>query len=250
MRNQYFLPVLILLTTNTKIQNTITIQHFTNQPLRVAHPSHSSTIMGSTAQTKALNAALLIAGLASAVLMYQYASRQKVLVAKRLKDTEDKEEECLETSQDKVTSTPKSSKKDSSEKTPLTSNKSGRGATGVEDVDEEGNEEDDDAVQLHTQIEEIDKRGKVLFKSKKYLEASEVFSEAIDLINSKVSDVAKNSNMKRQMVTLMNNRSAMYEKGDLADLALVGELHFCERPFLYPFERRQITHNELHMVNL
>jgi import receptor subunit TOM70 len=153
--------------------------------------------------------------------MYQYASRQKVLVAKRLKDTEDEEEECLETSQDKVISTPKSSKKDSSEKTPLTSNKSGTSATCVEDVDEEGNEEEDDAVKLHTQIEEIDKRGKVLFKAKKYLEASEVFSEAIDLINSKVTDVAKNSNMKRQMVTLMNNRSAMYEKGDLADLALV-----------------------------
>jgi hypothetical protein len=181
--------------------------------------------MGSPAQTRALNAALLIAGLASAVLIYQYASNSKVRVAKLRKDTDDEEEEeCLQPSKDTVLSTPKSSRKDSSEKTPLTSNTSGKGsAVLVDDVDEEENEEEDDAVKLHTQIEEIDKRGKVLFKSKKFLAAAEVFTEAIDLIHSKVTDVAKNSNLKRQMVTLMNNRSAMYEKGDLPDLALVGE---------------------------
>ena len=39
--------------------------------------------------------------------------------------------------------------------------------------------------------EQIDKRGKSLFKQKNYLEAVEVFSEAIDLIKSKVKDVAK-----------------------------------------------------------
>lgn len=188
--------------------------------------------MGSSAQTKALNTALLVAGLASAVLIYQYRSRQKVPVAKLLKDTEDEEEAYLENSQHKGVSTPKSSKKDSSEKTPLTSNKSGGGAAVVEDVDKEGNEEEDDATKLHTQIEDIDKRGKVLFKAKKYLEAAEVFSEAIDLINSKVADVAKNSNLKRQMVTLMNNRSAMYEKGDLPDLALVGKFNSFKYSFL------------------
>lgn len=183
--------------------------------------------MGSPAQTRALNAALLIAGLASVVLIYQYASHSKVRAAKLRKDTEDEKEECSQPSQDNVPSTPISSKKDSSEKTPLTSNTSGKGsAVVVDDVDEEGNEEEDDVVKLHTQIEEIDKRGKVLFKAKKFLEAAEVFTEAIDLIHSKVTDVAKNSNLKRQMVTLMNNRSAMYEKSDLPDLALVGELKY------------------------
>ena len=39
--------------------------------------------------------------------------------------------------------------------------------------------------------EQIDKRGKSLFKQKNYLEAVEVLSEAIDLIKSKVKDVAK-----------------------------------------------------------
>ncbi len=75
---------------------------------------------------------------------------------------------------------------------------------------------------LHSKIEEIDKRGKALFKAKKYLDAAEVFTEALDLIQTKVDDVENYGNLGRQMVTLMNNRSAMYEKGGVPDLALVG----------------------------
>jgi tetratricopeptide (TPR) repeat protein len=72
---------------------------------------------------------------------------------------------------------------------------------------------------LHLKIEELDKRGKVLFKDKKYLEAADAFTEALDLIAN--SGGSKESvSLARQVVTLTNNRSAMYEKGGLADLAL------------------------------
>lgn len=84
-----------------------------------------------------------------------------------------------------------------------------------------GGEDDasDDTSGLHMQIEEIDKRGKVLFKAKKFLDAAEVFTEAIDLIQTKV-EPGKYGSLKRQAVTLMNNRSAMYEKGNMPELAL------------------------------
>jgi len=121
---------------------------------------------------------------------------------------EDEEEE-------ETSSTPakKSTKKAKESNTPLHSNRSVAAAS-------EGSNSDLMSV-LHGQIEEIDKRGKALFKAKKYMDAAEVFSEAIELINSKVEDTSDYGNLSRQMVTLMNNRSAMYEKGGVPDLALV-----------------------------
>ena len=73
---------------------------------------------------------------------------------------------------------------------------------------------------LHSRIESIDKRGKALFKSKKYMEAAEAFTEALDLIDSSQPDKATSSALSKQVITLMNNRSAMYEKGGLPDLSL------------------------------
>jgi tetratricopeptide (TPR) repeat protein len=69
---------------------------------------------------------------------------------------------------------------------------------------------------VHAQVEDADKRGKTLFKAKNYLEAAECFSEALDLI-----EASGDSSLSKQVVTLLNNRSAMYEKGSLAELALV-----------------------------
>jgi len=79
---------------------------------------------------------------------------------------------------------------------------------------------------IHTQIEDIDKRGKALFKSKNYIEAAEVYTEALVLIenNKKLNEKKSTINFNRHFLTLTNNRSAMYEKAGLPDLAL----HDCD----------------------
>ncbi len=87
---------------------------------------------------------------------------------------------------------------------------------------------DDEEKQLNRRIEEIDSAGKALFKNKQYMEAAETFTEALDLIESKKSadknsskeDGGPKSSLTRQIITLTNNRSAMYEKASFPDLAL------------------------------
>lgn len=92
---------------------------------------------------------------------------------------------------------------------------------------------DEDEKQLHRRIEEIDRAGKALFKNKQYMEAAETFTEALDLIESKKgannkasssasssSEGGQKSSLTRQIITLTNNRSAMYEKASFPDLAL------------------------------
>jgi len=51
-----------------------------------------------------------------------------------------------------------------------------------------------------------------------YLEAAHAFTEALDLIEGQ--DLESSSALSRQAITLLNNRSAMYEKGGLPELAL------------------------------
>eukprot|EP00573_Skeletonema_grethae_P000034 CAMPEP_0201687564 /NCGR_PEP_ID=MMETSP0578-20130828/1568_1 /ASSEMBLY_ACC=CAM_ASM_000663 /TAXON_ID=267565 /ORGANISM="Skeletonema grethea, Strain CCMP 1804" /LENGTH=673 /DNA_ID=CAMNT_0048171727 /DNA_START=53 /DNA_END=2074 /DNA_ORIENTATION=- len=83
---------------------------------------------------------------------------------------------------------------------------------------------DDDEKQLNRRIEEIDRAGKALFKNKQYMEAAETFTEALDLIESskksKDKKEGQKSSLTRQIITLTNNRSAMYEKASHPDLAL------------------------------
>lgn len=76
---------------------------------------------------------------------------------------------------------------------------------------------EDDDKSLHRRIEEIDREGKALFKEKRYQEAAEAFTRALDLI---ASQSEASGSLARQVVTLTNNRSAMYEKASLPDLAL------------------------------
>eukprot|EP00578_Thalassiosira_sp_NH16_P014589 CAMPEP_0181121358 /NCGR_PEP_ID=MMETSP1071-20121207/24697_1 /TAXON_ID=35127 /ORGANISM="Thalassiosira sp., Strain NH16" /LENGTH=687 /DNA_ID=CAMNT_0023206175 /DNA_START=56 /DNA_END=2119 /DNA_ORIENTATION=- len=91
----------------------------------------------------------------------------------------------------------------------------------------------DDDKALHRRIEEIDRAGKALFKEKKFMEAAETFTEALDLIEQKRPSTAikssaasdgestkSSSSLTRQIITLTNNRSAMYEKASFPDLAL------------------------------
>lgn len=75
------------------------------------------------------------------------------------------------------------------------------------------------AKDIHLRIEELDKKGKALFKKKEYLEAAHVFTEALELIEAQ-GPHKKSSSLARQYITLVNNRSAMYEKGGVPDLAL------------------------------
>jgi len=83
---------------------------------------------------------------------------------------------------------------------------------------------------LHQQIETLDRRGKKLFKESKHLDAAEVFTEALDLISTSVGGEEEHggeglgSSLERQTLTLTNNRSAMYEKAKMPDLAL----HDCD----------------------
>ena len=57
-----------------------------------------------------------------------------------------------------------------------------------------------------------------------FLEAAEAFTEALDFIESHAAHVdstnATKSSLLRQQITLLNNRSAMYEKGNMLELAL------------------------------
>jgi len=77
-----------------------------------------------------------------------------------------------------------------------------------------------DQKELHSKIEELDKKGKALFKNKKFLEAANAFTEALDYIETNTDDTPETSSLTKQIVTLINNRSAMYEKGNLPELAV------------------------------
>lgn len=174
----------------------------------------------SASQAKIINASLLLAGVASILVVYKYATKPggRTQSKKSLPKDDDKED----------SDAPRSPTKEAAQKihsgTPLHSNKSSAASTGSASASAGGGEStstEDFMAELHLQIEEIDKRGKTLFRAKKHLDAAEVFTEALDLINSKVANASKYNNLNRQLVTLMNNRSAMYEKGALPDLALV-----------------------------
>lgn len=74
--------------------------------------------------------------------------------------------------------------------------------------------------EIHKLIEEADKRGKAYFKDKKFLEAASCFTEAIDIVSSNSTEISA-ANNRKQLITLTNNRSAMYEKGGLPELVLI-----------------------------
>lgn len=185
----------------------------------------------SSSQNKILGASILLAGIATAALLYKYATKPKSNTKSLPADDKKDDTPKFSTPSKSIPSEPE---------TPLTSNKSAAPASDNTDasVGEDTTSTDNFMAELHAQIEAIDKRGKKLFKEKKHLDAAEVFTEALDLINSKVTNAAKYNNLNRQLVTLMNNRSAMYEKGGLPDLALVGKIYLdCyEKSIVYPQE--------------
>ena len=84
-----------------------------------------------------------------------------------------------------------------------------------------------DLTIVHKQIEEIDKRGKVHFKAKEFMEAADAFTEALVLIEETIQSLpaSESQSLSKQVVTLTNNRAAMYEKANLPDLSLHGTYH-------------------------
>ena len=115
---------------------------------------------------------------------------------------------------------------------PRTSNTAASAASTTTAATASTSKADEDKA-LHRKIEEIDRAGKKLFKEKKFMEAAETFTEALDLIEEKRprnkaqsassdndSASTKSSSLTRQVITLTNNRSAMYEKASFPDLAL------------------------------
>lgn len=139
-----------------------------------------------------------VAAIASLILFKLYKdSEEQASVNKRARD-KSRSLDQSDTPLDGTISKPVSTEA----KTPLTSNASG----GAEKA-------------LHMQIEELDKKGKLFFKEKKYLKAADVFTQALDLIANNGGS-GKSTSLARQVVTLTNNRSAMYEKGGVPDLAL------------------------------
>lgn len=154
--------------------------------------------------TQALVVGLGLAAVASLIMYQMYkenaTAEEDVAIVK--KKAADKSRDVPKTSSIKTVS--------SEAATPLVNNTSGR-----------------EEKALHMRIEELDKKGKTSFKNKKYLEAADAFTEALDLIAThEVAGAAPSSSseqstsLARQVITLTNNRSAMYEKGGLADLAL------------------------------
>ncbi|KAL3917697.1 MAG: hypothetical protein SGARI_007651, partial [Bacillariaceae sp.] len=53
-----------------------------------------------------------------------------------------------------------------------------------------------------------------------FLEAAAAFTEALDYIDANADITNPSSSLSKQIVTLINNRSAMYEKGNLPELAI------------------------------
>jgi hypothetical protein len=180
-------------------------------------------------QAKILTASLMLAGLVSAVFLYKYSvqngrtkSKSKKLLLHDDDDDDIDDEHNSSASPNKETSF-KNGTKNSSD-TPKHSNKSPESSSAVAG-DKKSVSDDVSAEALSHKLEVLDKRAKELFRAQKFMDAAEVYTEALDLIQSRNSNGSKGSsrtNFDRQMTTLLNNRCAMYEKGGFADLALIG----------------------------
>lgn len=172
---------------------------------------------------------VLAVALTGIVLWQALRSRQELPTDESSEN--DEKEKQLHTSTDDVTTTSSASAVDKKSKglsTPKASagGRGGGAASAAAAADEKTPLHSNARSQTskdHSRIEEIDRRGKGLFKEKKFAEAAEAFTEAIDLIEERYgegSELDRSTGLSRQYITLMNNRSAMYEKGKLYDLAL------------------------------
>lgn len=101
--------------------------------------------------------------------------------------------------------------------TPVMSNVKQSVAT-VEETEFEATDETNgsDPSLSFADLEELDKQGKVLFKAQKYMEAADCFTKALE-VGEALRKGKPNANVvTKQEKTLLNNRSAMYEKQAIA----------------------------------
>lgn len=94
---------------------------------------------------------------------------------------------------------------------------SGKGVSADGETPQVSNKSQDEKA-IHLKIEALDKKGKKLFKENEYMEAADCFTEALELIEA--VGPGRSQSLARQYITLVNNRSAMYEKAEMNDLAL------------------------------
>ena len=85
----------------------------------------------------------------------------------------------------------------------------------VQEAEPTPEEESVDKELINKQIEEYDAKARGLFKEKKHIEAAAVFTKAIELADNNDS-----KQFQRQLLSLKNNRAAMYEKAGMIELAL------------------------------
>lgn len=137
-----------------------------------------------------------------------------------LEDSSDNKKSNFQNSQRKVVDVPDRV----SQATPVASNVSTTNSAPVSNNTLTGtidDERENSIANIHREIEALDKRGKKLFKESKHFDAAEIFTEALDLISTSIANSKDLENsLGRQILTLTNNRSAMYEKARMPDLAL------------------------------
>ena len=76
------------------------------------------------------------------------------------------------------------------------------------------------AEQMNKLIEDADARGRAFFKQKNFLEAASCFTEALDILSKNTWNQSYSKKNKKQLITITNNRSAMYEKAGVPELVL------------------------------
>mmetsp|Transcript_40555 Transcript_40555/g.59295 ORF Transcript_40555/g.59295 Transcript_40555/m.59295 type:complete len:683 (-) Transcript_40555:343-2391(-) len=214
-------------------------------------------------QTKFLSISVLTAALASLVLWYTFCSAPTSKLIGYDKDDEDEVEEVTKPTKklfddDGPSSTTKPTSDiatpivsnvkppPGTEPPPLPTGKLGKTPTiaAPPTTKSTANDEEVKKEALHTQIETIDKRGKALFKAKNFMDAASAFTEALDAIDAYLAESKSTTaaaSLNRQIITLTNNRSAMYEKASMPDLAL----HDCD-----DILSRDVTHSKARLRRL
>jgi len=177
-----------------------------------------------------------LAAISTAVALWYMSSKNTDAISstkKKSKKSKKKKKNSKDTDGDSGITPTKSNVNSNTNRTSNTSSSASSAASAKTAATSSSSTADEDKA-LHRKIEEIDRKGKAYFKEKKFMEAAETFTEALDLIEEKrgsnksksPSSTSDNdssstkSSLTRQIITLTNNRSAMYEKATLPDLAL------------------------------
>mmetsp|Transcript_9363 Transcript_9363/g.13874 ORF Transcript_9363/g.13874 Transcript_9363/m.13874 type:complete len:700 (-) Transcript_9363:23-2122(-) len=179
---------------------------------------------------------LLMIAAASALslglLFYTYRLTQGTLFASRdKKDDDDEELEEYDSSKGSIVSADRPRRRESGmgqlpqlveaeqsrPETPVMSNVK-QSVANIEEaeIEEENEMNGSNPALSFVDLEELDKQGKIFFKAQKYMEAADCFTKALE-VGEALRKGKPNANVvTKQEKTLLNNRSAMYEKQAIA----------------------------------